>query len=310
MRGIHVEKVTSYRKEIYLISKNAHKYKDTYVPKYNEYFDLIKNNNSEKNKIGINATHFDKSTGNYWLIMNVNRLVDNLYFVQHFPGAAGHFLQTCLAFSDDVLKTTSKQEKLNYITNIYENETKWPDVRIAYPSEELINSNQISFITLHAYYKDFYRYSNTESMLNFYPNAKVISIVNSNLFVIIRQAFMRNMINMPFSELLSLDKNKKTNLIKNILRNNYINSKIDLKRNSLWNSEFDFYKMLDYSNTQIVIRDRDFIWDVESLYFLDSFIESMKKLYDDMNLSGFDPEIIEYCYNLWIKSTDNIVHNT
>ena len=120
----------------------------------------------------------------------------------------------------------------------------------------------------------------TKNFLNFFHNAKVVRFENWIPFYVIRKYFPKT----SFDEYLKLTPEKRKELF----------SSIDTKNDMNLINHLNAHK-----NTA------DYIWDTSNFFNRKRFLDGIRKLYDDIGLSGFDSDLIGWYYDEWIVTMRN-----
>ena len=223
--------------------------------------------------------------GQYNYFMDLNRYSTNIIIVEFPQGTGGSFLISCLNLSDDVAKYISKDDKKKYLEILIsksELSTSWFDpINFSFKwetsdIEKSINNNEFTFILTHHYDQQKVQgCTSTKNFLNFFHNAKVVRFENWIPFYIIRNYFPK----ISFDEYLKLTVEKRKELF----------SSIDTKSD---------VNLINHLNAHKNIAD--YTWDTSNFFNRKRFLNGIKKLYDDIGLSGFDSELIGWYYDKWI----------
>ena len=228
--------------------------------------------------------------GQYNYFMDLNRYSKNVIIVEFPQGTGGSFLISCLNLSDDVAKYISKDGKKNYLEALISKSklsTSWFDpINFSFTwdtskVEKSINNNEFTFILTHHYdQQKVQRCTPTKNFLNFFHNAKVVRFENWIPFYVIRKYFPKT----SFDEYLKLTPEKRKELF----------SSIDTKNDMNLINHLNAHK-----NTA------DYIWDTSNFFNRKRFLNGIRKLYDDIGLSGFDSDLIGWYYDEWIVTMRN-----
>ena len=228
--------------------------------------------------------------GQYNYFMDLNRYSKNVIIVEFPQGTGGSFLISCLNLSDDVAKYISKDGKKNYLETLISKSklsTSWFDpINFSFTwdtskVEKSINNNEFTFILTHHYdQQKVQRCTPTKNFLNFFHNAKVVRFENWIPFYVIRKYFPKT----SFDEYLKLTPEKRKELF----------SSIDTKNDMNLINHLNAHK-----NTA------DYIWDTSNFFNRKRFLNGIRKLYDDIGLSGFDSDLIGWYYDEWIVTMRN-----
>ena len=223
--------------------------------------------------------------GQYNYFMDLNRYSKNVIIVEFPQGTGGSFLISCLNLSDDVAKYISKDGKKNYLETLISKSklsTSWFDpINFSFTwdtseVERSINNNEFTFILTHHYdQENVQRCSPTKNFLNFFYNAKVVRFENWIPFYVIRKYFSE----ISFDEYLKLTPEKRKEMF----------SSIDTKSDVNLKNHLNAHKNI-----------ADYTWDTSNFFNRKRFLNGIKKLYDDIGLSGFDSQLIGWYYDKWI----------
>lgn len=223
--------------------------------------------------------------GQYNYFMDLNRYSKNVIIVEFPQGTGGSFLISCLNLSDDVAKYISKDGKKNYLETLISKSklsTSWFDpINFSFTwdtseVEKSINNNEFTFILTHHYdQENVQRCSPTKNFLNFFYNAKVVRFENWIPFYVIRKYFSE----ISFDEYLKLTPEKRKEMF----------SSIDTKSDVNLKNHLNAHKNI-----------ADYTWDTSNFFNRKRFLNGIKKLYDDIGLSGFDSQLIGWYYDKWI----------
>lgn len=222
--------------------------------------------------------------GRHIHFMDVNRYSKNIIVIQFPQGTGGTFLSSCLNLSNDVAKYISKDSKKSYIEQtLSRSKTEsrhFDQVNFSFcweinDVEKSINDDEFTFILTHHYNQEhIHGCTPTKKLINFFHNAKVLKFENWIPFYVIRKYFP----SISFDDYCRLDSEKKKKLIS-------YNSKNDT---SLHRHSSDVYE-----NTP------DYTWDTSNFFNKNHFLDGIEELYNNIGLSDFDRELIDWYYDEW-----------
>lgn len=276
MRGIHID---------FVGNTDA-----SYINQYNHFINNTKNYQNSypcDDGMGYKFTHqFD---GIDAIVMNVDRSrAKKLLGCVYRPNVGGNFLCTSLSLSSDVLPSFSLKEKIDFICKHYSKCLKsknWFDLNLCPVSEKRINNDEWCFVIAHGWKKS--RHRNAEPYYSFYPNARFLKIENSNKFRMFR--LYGDTLGLRFSQVTKMDIDQ-------------INSKLNFKNYS-YETLKNFQDQTD--NDEELNQDAyDYTWNADNYLNLDLFLMSIKKLYNDLELSGYNEDVLSWHYNKWVALND------
>jgi len=275
--------------------------------------------------------YFDKNLSGALDAYLVKRDVENLIPVIYPPGAGGNFLINCLSLSPDIgpniwdpsLNNSlspnhvfNPVERCNFICSKYRKlKFSWDDV-IIWPSrsQSMLSINRCKYLfdLIHKFkiYSNGQKKGGMNNLWKFWEKSdKIIIFKNSRLFKILRicsnrVAWASARCNMTFFKLedrLLIDKKifKKNKLDVMTYKNLPPEEKFSLQQK--YNDKRDNL-IQDYSYCNLKTKKQIYFWDTN--WFLDAsdFILNVGYLYDALELSGFDENLVSLCYNSWIEA--------
>ena len=290
MRKIHIEIFANMQTRCVFLN-NVEDYEDTYKPQYKfDVFDIVKLKKDEP-AIGLQLTH--EVNGKGILMMNVDTEAAKKLIVCEYPRhSGGNFLLSSLALSSDVLPDISLDAKMDHIREHFNTcriNDDWIDLNMNPLSEDRINNNEWTFTNTHE------REIGVRSTLAYkktYPNVRLMKIKNYGTFKFFR----------IFGKSLGLSFRKK--------------SRMDLQ---------EVYELLDYRNySDDVIttareifhdidssnEDYDYTWDADNYLNINQYLNGIKILYEKLNLSGYNRDVLTWFYDEWVDLNDAIYFNT
>jgi hypothetical protein len=209
--------------------------------------------------------------------------------IMYYPvGAGGLFLNNCLNFSDDIscFNCNNIQEKLQLLISTTKSQSIiWND-----PSLESsdCSGNQYNILTNHPYPSLKKRLS--EDLKSWVNCNKIIYFKNSELFVKLRSCnlnekdiFEKNKIKMSPLQFINMSEEKKYKLMCHFNDNNQSYSQCVLSNKKLF-----------------------YVWDTNWYFSLNEILIHIKELYDILNLSGFNSDVISEYYKVWIDKIDEL----
>jgi len=207
--------------------------------------------------------------------------------IMYYPvGAGGLFLNNCLNLSNDIscFDTNNIQEKLQLLIS----ETKSQGIIWDDPSLESTSAKQYNILLNHPY--PSLKKCLSEDLKSWSNCNKIIYFKNSKLFVELRSC------NLNEKDIFEKKKLKMSPL-------EFVNSSEEIKY-KLINQFNDKEQLYSYcsSNTKRVF----YVWDTGWYFSLNETLIHIKELYDILNLSGFNSDVISEYYKVWINKIDQL----
>ena len=225
--------------------------------------------------------------------MNINFETPNIILVMYPNFAGGKFLINCLGLSDDAVLQNqdfakkqligkfSQQDKINYIFNELEKHKTnlvWNDLGLG--CHQLFNYNYLNYTSI-----------DSIDVNNFNEVVTPLSQGNKKFFHVGHT--FDNLVNFR-----NIWKNSKIILFKNTptFRNLRLGGSKRPNLNSTWDDKADSFSVdEDFKKNMLCTFDNNVYLNEEKT------LNEVKKIYDILNLSGFNEQAISEYYRKWIK---------
>jgi hypothetical protein len=213
----------------------------------------------------------------------------NKVIIMYYPvGAGGLFLHNCLNFSDDIncLDSNNIQEKLQLLIS----KTKSQGIIWNDPSLESSDFSEKQYNILLNHPDPSLKKCLSEDLKSWVNCNKIIYFKNSELFVKLRSCnlnekdiFEKNKIKMSPLQFINMSEEKKYKLMCHFNDNNQL------------------YSQCSLGNKRVF-----YVWDTNWYFSLNEILIHIKELYDILNLSGFNSDVISEYYKVWIDKIDEL----